>query len=128
MTLAIGALLGFISVAFGAYAEHGLKPTLSEHAFASLSIALRYNQTHAIVIVMLGLIKLQPGRLAHSPALCWAAVCFIAGTILFSFSLYASALFAAPGLNFFAPLGGTLLMLAWLLLVLTGLRASASIK
>ena len=128
MTLAIGALLGFIAIAFGAYAEHGLKETLSVHTFESLSIALRYNQIHAIMVVILGLIKLQPGRLANTPSLCWAGVCFIAGTGLFSFSIYLSAVLAAPGLTFFAPLGGTLLMLGWLMLAITGIRARSLIK
>ena len=53
MTLAIGALLGFISIALGAYAEHGLKLSLSESALSSLTIALRYHQSHAIVIACL---------------------------------------------------------------------------
>ena len=122
MTLIIGALLGFISVAFGAYAEHGLKSGMDAHAFESLTIALRYNQTHAILIAVIGLLKLQNGRLAHLPSFNWAGYFFIAGTVFFCFSIYCSALFASSATSL-APFGGTLLMLGWLSLALTGFCA-----
>lgn len=124
MTLAIGAFLGFLCVAFGAYAEHGLKPALSPESWNTLMIAMRYHQLHALLLTMLGLIRLSGGRLAYMPALCWSTACLTAGVAIFCGSLYLAILLPMPGLTHAAPLGGTLLMLGWLLLAYTGLRAA----
>jgi uncharacterized membrane protein YgdD (TMEM256/DUF423 family) len=63
MILATGAILGFISVAFGAYAEHGLKTNISTEHFDMLMTAIRYNQLYAIIISGIGLILLNDGKL-----------------------------------------------------------------
>ncbi|TNE34727.1 MAG: DUF423 domain-containing protein, partial [Alphaproteobacteria bacterium] len=48
--MAFGAFLGFTSVAFGAYAEHGLRASVAEEDFRFLMTAVRYCQVHAVVI------------------------------------------------------------------------------
>ena len=55
MNVVIGAILGFISVAFGAYAEHGLKTQISAEHFDFIMTAVRYNQLYAIIISCIGL-------------------------------------------------------------------------
>ena len=120
MILAIGAIFGFISVSFGAYAEHGLKGTISTEHFEMLMTALRYNQTYAIVISAIGLIILNRGRLADSIILKISGYFFILGTLLFSFGIYTSILFDTPQLLRLAPLGGTILMLGWIALATVG--------
>ena len=42
MILILGALLGLVSVAFGAYAEHGLREVVSDENFRFLMTAVRY--------------------------------------------------------------------------------------
>ena len=42
----IKTLLGFISVAFGAYAEHGLSKIVTDENFRFLMTAVRYNQVN----------------------------------------------------------------------------------
>ena len=121
MILIIGALLGFISIAFGACAEHGLRVTVSEEHFHLLMTAVRYNQIHAMVITALGLATLNRGKLADMPTLRLSALLFIIGTILFSFSIYFSIVFNIPSLVNVTPVGGTTIMVAWLLLLITGI-------
>lgn len=55
MSLAVAAILGFVSVAFGAYTEHSLRDQLSEGMFRYLMTAIRYNQVHAVASLAVGL-------------------------------------------------------------------------
>ena len=89
MILIVGALLGFFSVAFGAYSEHGLRPNVSDEEFRMLMTAIRYNQVHALIISVLGLITL-PSSFLNNHLFRRSGFLFILGTILFSFSIYTS--------------------------------------
>ncbi|MEM9103920.1 MAG: hypothetical protein AAGB12_16550, partial [Pseudomonadota bacterium] len=53
--LLIGCFLGFVSVAFGAYNEHGLKKKISENVYRNVVVSVRYNQIYAAIIAVLGL-------------------------------------------------------------------------
>lgn len=123
MILVWGALLGFISVAFGAYAEHGLRAAVTEEHFRFLMTAIRYNQVHAVVIAAIGLSLLNGGKLANIPALKWSGLLFIVGTAMFSFSIYLSVSLDIPSLVNITPIGGMTIMAAWLLLSVTGVLA-----
>lgn len=123
MILVIGALLGFISVAFGAFAEHGLRETISEEPFRFLMTAVRYNQVHAVLISAIGLAVHHGGTLAAIPALRYSGVLLIVGTALFSFSIYLSVWLAMPALINVTPIGGMTMMAGWLVLLLAGLQA-----
>ena len=123
MILSLGAILGFISVAFGAYAEHGLRKHLTGEVFRTLMTALRYHQVHAIMIVILGIVLLQSNKLSVIPAFRWSAYAFLVGTALFSFSIYFSVMLRIPTLTRLAPWGGSTLMLGWLLLAWAGFIA-----
>jgi uncharacterized membrane protein YgdD (TMEM256/DUF423 family) len=123
MILMWGALLGFISVAFGAFAEHGLRDAVTDEHFRFLMTALRYNQVHAVVIAAVGMTLLNGGPLASIPTLRWSGTLFIIGTFLFSFSIYLSVSLDIPALVNVTPLGGMTMMAAWLLLAVTGVLA-----
>ena len=120
MILISGALLGLISVAFGAFAEHGLRQGITEEHFRFLMTAVRYNQIHASVISAIGLALLASEKLSTILALRWSGVLFIIGTVLFSFSIYASVSLDIPGLVNVTPVGGVTIMAAWLLLLVSG--------
>jgi uncharacterized membrane protein YgdD (TMEM256/DUF423 family) len=120
MFLTIGALLGLLSVAFGAYAEHGLRAQITDAQFHTLMTALRYHQINAMMISSIGLAHLASPYLRTSNFLRGSGLLFIVGTVLFSFSIYASVVLKLPILIKAAPIGGTLTMLAWLLLAYAG--------
>lgn len=123
MILMLGALLGFISVAFGAYAEHGLREAVSDEHFRFLMTAVRYNQVHAVVIAAIGLAAINGGTPGNIPALRWSGALFIIGTVLFSFSIYLSVSLDMPSIVNITPIGGMTIMAAWLLLLTTGIIA-----
>ena len=128
MILVIGAICGFISVAFGAYAEHGLRGTISSEYFDMLMTAVCYNQMYAMIISMIGLTILNGGKLANSTILNISGYLFIFGTLLFSFGIYIAVLFNISQALRLAPIGGTTLMIGWLgLVVLAILEISNSL-
>ena len=123
MILALGGLIGFIAIAFGAYAEHGLRDIVTNEHFRFLMTAIRYNQVHAVVIVALGLTMMANRELSRQKLLNWTSYLFIMGTGIFSFSIYISVWLELPKLVNVTPVGGVLLMVAWLTLALAGYRA-----
>ena len=128
MNLIIGAILGFISVAFGAYAEHGLKSQISAEHFEFIMTAIRYNQTYAIVISGIGIALLSSKSLSRCLTLKLSNLFFIVGTILFSFSIYISVVYNIPIILKLAPLGGTTLMIGWLILILAAVFLKKNLK
>jgi uncharacterized membrane protein YgdD (TMEM256/DUF423 family) len=112
--LLVAALLGFLSVAIGAAAEHALRPGLDDETWRWVMTAIRYHQVGALAALAVGLavwIDLPTGTRRRLLIAGWL---FIAGTVLFSFSIYATALTGIEGLTYITPFGGITLMLAWL--------------
>src|SRR5207249_6560151 len=87
--LLIGAVLGFLGVAFGAFGAHALRSRLSPDMLAVFETGVRYQMYHtfALLIVAAAMGHIGPARL-----LAIAGWFFFAGIVLFSGSLYALAL------------------------------------
>lgn len=112
----MGSLLGLLAVVFGAFGAHALKKTFSEDQLKNFETGVKYQMYHAIVLLILGF-NLNLTTSLEKYMIC----CFIAGTFLFSFSIYGLTLSASKGkkLRFFGPitpLGGLLLVIGWSLL------------
>ena len=122
MILLVGAFLGFFSVAFGAYSEHGLRPKVSDEEFRMLMTAIRYNQINSLMISVLGLFTLLKSGFSNIYLFKRSGLLFIVGTILFSFSIYFSVSFQIPTLLYLTPVGGITLMLSWLSLAYAAYR------
>ena len=112
--LLCGALLGFLAVAMGAYAEHHLKFALEENAFYSVSIALQYQLIHAVIIVALACTQLIDREFHGRQRLQYAGWLFVFGIILFCGAIYTTNIIGNNALIMAAPAGGMTLMLAWL--------------
>ena len=123
MILVCGALLGFFSVAFGAYSEHTLRENVTDEIFRSLMTAIRYNQITAVIISAIGIAIAIGGKLPEMRTFRWSGYIFILGTLLFSFSIYLSVIMNLPNLVYLTPFGGITIMIAWLTLVTSGLLA-----
>lgn len=117
--IAIAAVLGGTAVAAGAFATHALKPQLSDRLLAVFETAARYQMYHALALLLVALVRHQqlgaPGLLTASG---WA---LIAGTVVFSGSLYALALTGQNMLGAVAPIGGAALMVGWGCLAAAGM-------
>ena len=107
----LGSILAFSAVLSGAFGAHALKETLSAHnSIQTWETAVRYQMMYALALILLSMISLT------QPIPKMAGPCFVAGTLLFSGSLYGLALDGPKWLGPVTPLGGLTLMIGWLLL------------
>jgi uncharacterized membrane protein YgdD (TMEM256/DUF423 family) len=114
----IGALSAFISVAAGAFGAHGLRDRLSSEYLAVFETAARYQMYHALgLLAVAWAVARWPGSLPQ-----WSGWLFVAGTLLFSGSLYALALTGVRWLGAITPLGGVAFLLGWLCLLASARR------
>jgi len=116
--VALGAISAFVSVAAGAFGAHALKERLAPDLLAVFETGARYGMYHALGLVAAGWAASRwPGGAA--PAAGWL---FLAGTVLFSGSLYALALSGVRALGAVTPFGGVAFLGGWALLAWTALR------
>lgn len=116
--LLLGALSGAISVAMGAFAAHGLKARLAPEMLVVFETGARYQMFHALALLGVAWTAERfPGAAATA-----AGWLFVAGTVLFSGSLYALALSGVRVLGAVTPFGGVAFIAGWLALAWAALR------
>jgi uncharacterized membrane protein YgdD (TMEM256/DUF423 family) len=115
ITLLTGAVLAGLGVAIGAFGAHGLRPVLEQYGRTeTFELAVRYQFYHTFALVFSGIL-MQHFRSRHVNQ---AAVCFVAGIIFFSGSLYALSLSGILLFGAITPVGGVLFIAGWFLLFL----------
>jgi uncharacterized membrane protein YgdD (TMEM256/DUF423 family) len=107
--LRLGALSALIAVAAGAFGAHALRDRLTPDLLGAFETGARYQMFHALALLGLGLALERADR----PALRAAGWAFVAGTVLFSGSLYALALGGVRALGAVTPLGGVAFLAGW---------------
>jgi len=108
----LGALSAFLAVAAGAFGAHALRARLSPDLLAVFETAARYQMYHALgLLAVAWMVTRWPG-----PWPVRAGSLFVAGTVLFSGSLYALALTGVRWLGAITPLGGAAFLAGWLCL------------
>lgn len=110
--LTLGALSGFLAVAFGAFGAHGLRERLTPEMLSVFEIGVRYQMYHALALVGVAL----AAERWPSGSLQAAGWCFVAGTLIFSGSLYVLTLTGQRWLGAVTPLGGVAFLAGWALL------------
>lgn len=112
--LLASASLGFFAVALGAFGAHGLKARLAPLADGAQRLEWWNTGAHyqAIHALALGLVAYLASR-SSSPSVSVAAIAFIAGTVLFSGSLFVMTLTGLRGLGAITPLGGLAFLVGW---------------
>lgn len=118
--LVLTGALGLISVAFGAFSEHALRPNIDAESFRYIMTAIRYNQVHAVALLALSLALAVPLAAEVLRRLRIAAWLMFFGTVLFSFSIYLAVMLDVIALTFITPIGGTTLMIAWAAVIWAG--------
>jgi uncharacterized membrane protein YgdD (TMEM256/DUF423 family) len=109
---ALGAVLAGLGVALGAFGAHALKARLSPDMLAVWETGVRYQLVHALGLLAVSwALTRWPGSAVQASG--WL---FVAGTLLFSGSLYALALSGVRGLGAVTPLGGVAWIVGWALL------------
>ena len=115
----LGAISAAIAVALGAFAAHGLRARLSAETLAVFETGARYQMYHALALLAVGWAAGRwPG--AWTSAAGWL---FVAGTLLFSGSLYLLAVTGVRALGAITPVGGLAFLLGWLALTLAAISS-----
>ena len=113
LVVRLAALSGFLAVAFGAFAAHGARDARAAELLHTGSL---YQMTHALAVFgWLALRQISQDRAGGKMSVT-VPVLFLAGTVLFSGSLYALAFGAPRGLGMVTPFGGLCFLAGWLLL------------
>lgn len=108
--LVLGALLGFLGVALGAFGAHGLRGRVSPGDLEIFETGVRYHMYHALALLAVAWVGTRfPGA-----AVTAAGWLFLAGITVFSGSLYVLVLSGARWLGAVTPLGGLALLAGWL--------------
>ena len=107
-----------ISVAAGAFGAHALKARLAPDLLAVFETGARYQMFHALGLVAAAWAATRfPGA-----AVAWAGWLFVAGTVLFSGSLYALTLTGVRALGAVTPFGGVAFIAGWVALAAAAVR------
>ncbi len=111
--LMLGAASAALGVAAGAFGAHALRARVEPRMLEVFETGARYQMHHALALIAVGLVLAQtPGaRLATVSG--WM---FVAGTVLFSGSLYGMALSGVGALGAITPLGGVCFIAGWVCL------------
>ena len=116
---AIGSLSGFIGVALGAFGAHALKSRLDADLLATFEVGVRYQMYHAFALLAVAWAQTRwPGAVLTASG--WL---FVAGTLIFSGSLYALSLSGLRWLGAITPIGGLALLAGWLCLAWAAWKA-----
>ena len=122
------ALLGIISIVFGAFGAHSLKKMIDVNALATFETGVRYQMYHALFLLFLAtnnMIQEKTKKVIH--------ILVIFGVLFFSGSIYLLATNALTDfdfkvIGFITPIGGLLLIIAWTLLFIDFLKNKSQIQ
>jgi uncharacterized membrane protein YgdD (TMEM256/DUF423 family) len=102
----IAAIFGALAVALGAFGAHGLKAILAANDTTAIwQTASHYHLIHAAVLLLLGF--------AGGRRCAW--ITMLAGTTIFSGTLYALAITNIKWLGAITPIGGVAIIVGWLI-------------
>ena len=118
--LVVAAVSGFLTVAIGAFAAHGLKERMHvpEDRLAIFDTGVRYQMFHTLALALAALLLERRGdRLAR-----FAASAFLIGIVVFSGSLYLLALTGVRRWGAVTPFGGLSFLVGWASLAVVAFR------
>ena len=107
------SISGAIAVVMGALSAHLLKGILAADDISRIQTAATYQIYHTLALLVL-VVYYQFNPLKHLSSSIWL---FVLGIVLFSGSLYAYSFSHIHGLVYLTPVGGVLLIVAWLSLL-----------
>lgn len=117
-----GAILAGLAVALGAFGAHGLKSHTDAAGLQIWETAARYHFFHALALLMVALAWQRYSSRAFKAIV----ICFLAGIAIFSGSLYVLVLSGIKWLGAITPIGGTLLIIGWIILAVAHTRGQAT--
>lgn len=124
MTLA--CLLGATAVMTGAFGAHALRDILTDQSRGWYDTAVTYHARHALALFGCALLSLHVNSGTMRRWVRTAGICFTLGTLIFSGTLYAMTFTHMTKLGMITPIGGLLLIIAWLSLAMAAFRLTSS--
>ena len=115
-------LLGMIAIILGAFGAHALKKVLSTEELVTFETGVRYQMYHALFLLFIGLSTTLSEK---SQKIIYYLT--VSGVFLFSGSIYFLATnsltsFDFKKIGFITPIGGVLLISAWVVLLFDFLK------
>jgi len=112
--LTASAVSGFLSVALGAFAAHGLKNKLDEYSLGVFHKGVEYQFYHTFALALVGMLLLR----TELKTLTASGYAFMFGTVVFSGSLYILAFSGQKFWGAITPIGGLSLLAGWVFLTI----------
>ena len=118
----IGTSFILIAICLGAFGAHALKSILIPSQLNSFEVGVRYQIYQGLALLILSIIN------NSTPINTWVIRLITIGTILFSGSIYCLSTFPAildiqaKFLGPITPIGGTLLIVAWILFLIQKIK------
>ncbi|MEJ6792804.1 MAG: DUF423 domain-containing protein [Lacinutrix sp.] len=121
--LVLGSFFGLLAVIIGTFAAHGLKPKITVEAMQSFETGVRYQMYHAFLLLIIG--NLEAISIKSKKIIFYLVA---VGVLFFSGSIYALATNTLTAFNFkvigfITPIGGLLLIVAWLILLINFVKS-----
>lgn len=123
--LIAGSILGIIGITLGAFAAHGLEKLIELERIKSFETGVRYQIYHAFLLLILGGTHFLPPKIKSR-----ILSLVILGILFFCVSIYALSTnsltsFDFKTIAFITPVGGLILILAWILMLISILKTKA---
>lgn len=117
--LAVASFMMALAISLGAFGAHGLKSILDEYMLKIYHTGVEYHFYNTFgLFVATFLYALKP----NSKKIYIAIWLIIIGMCIFSFSLYFLAVLSMPILGAITPIGGSLLIISWIIITYEILR------
>ncbi len=119
-----GLFFGVLAIVLGAFGAHGLEPLIGAESIQTFETGVRYQMYHALLLLVLANTDFLTEH-GKRPVF----VLVVIGVVLFSFSIYFLATNSLTAFDFkrialLTPLGGTLLIVGWIVMGVMVLRKS----
>ena len=116
--LTAAAISGALAVLFGAFGAHLLKKMITPEMLDVYKTGVQYQFYHTFALLFTGiLMNFNPTK-----SLKWAGYLFISGITVFSGFLYLLSVTGVKSLGMIVPIGGLMLVAAWVCLVIHFLK------
>lgn len=110
--MVIASFMMALTIAIGAFGAHGLKPYLDQYSTEIYEKAVSYQFYNTLGLFFISFVSYL---LSKSSKIVKAYYFVLIGTLIFSFSLYILALTKILWLGAITPIGGTLMIIGWIL-------------
>ncbi len=120
--LIAGSFFGMIGIIIGAFAAHGLKPLLTSENILTFETGVKYQMYSALYLLVLSGLTVVSEKVKK--------ICFyltVVGIVFFSGSIFLLATNSLSSFDFrvialITPVGGTLLISAWIVLLISVIK------